>query len=315
MRYLSLVLIVSVGCKKPPPAPKGLDDSANYMMENFYASDDVFNAGITGFLEWYDKEGEALVGESANLDTVNSYTVGDLSPSSVAHLPIDDEILVDPKNDVYEKRDVTDAKGVVSLALMDCTWTRSEAYLARSDQHVVFEEDFEGYERTYLSSRKTFEDASADSDYDAVKDDLFPFDKDFDRDSYAKTLLMTENIVDPTAVLGANMERFDMNLDMRHTEYDLDGEPVGISAIITYNIEAAWGSAGSNALLQSFSIELNVERPKKKTLRMLTVWAHPKGGGIDPDSAIALNFAVNKALGSSERLSAICAGEIDIPKE
>ena len=315
MRYLPLILVVAVACKKPPPAPKGLDESANYMMQNFYANDEIFNAGITGFLKWYEDEGEALTGESANLDTVNSYTVGDLSAAAVAHLPLDDKILVDPKDEVYEKRVVTDAKGVVSLALMDCTWTRAEGYLARPDQDVVFEKDFEGYERDYLSSRKVFEDASSDGEYDPIKDDLLPFEKDFDRDLYAKTLLMTENIVDPTSVLGANMERFDMNLDLRHGEYELDGEMVGIAAIITYNIGAAWGSGGSNALLQSFSIELNVERPKKQTLRMLTVWAQPKGGGIDPDSAIALNFAVNKALGSSERLSDICAGEIVIPKE
>jgi len=315
MRSLSLLLIFAIGCKKPPPAPQGLDDSANYMMENFYASDDVFNAGITGFLQWYEDEGEALVGESASLDTVNSYTVGDLSASSVAHLPIDDEILVDPKNDTYEERVVSNAKGVVSLALMDCTWRRAEGYLARPDQDSVFSDDFEGYERTYLSSRKVYEDASADGDYDPIRTDLLPFDKDFEREAYAKTLLMTENRVDPTAVLGANMERFDMNLDLRHGEYDMDGDRVGISAIITYNIEAAWGSTGANALLQSFSIELNVQRPKGQTLRMLTVWAEPKGGGIDPDSAIALNFAVNKALSSSERLSGICAGDIDIPQE
>jgi len=315
MRYLPLVLIVSVGCKKPPPAPKGLDDSANYMMQHFYDSDDLFNAGITGFLKWYDDEGQELTGEMANLDTVNSYTVGDLSAKSVAHLPLDDKILVDPKDEIYEKRVISNAKGVVSLALMDCVWTRAEGYLARPDQDVVFEEDFEGYERNYTSSRKTFEDASKNSDYDAVREDLSPFAKDFDRDAYGKTLLMTENIVDPTVVLGANMERFDMNLDLRHGEYELDGETVGVAAIITYNIGAAWGSKGTNALLQSFSIELNVERPKKQTLRMLTVWAEPKGGGVDPDSALALNFAVNKALGSSERLSDICAGDIEIPKE
>jgi hypothetical protein len=315
MRTVCFVLIFAVGCKKPPPAPKGLDDSANYMMKHFYASDDLFGAGITGFLNWYEDEGEALVGESANLDTVNSYTVGDLARDSVAHLPIDDDILVDPKKDTFEARDITRAKGVVSLALMDCTWTRAEGYLSRPDQDVVFSEDFEGYERDYLSSRKEFEEGSKEADYDPIRQDLLPFDADFDGASYAKTLLMTENVVDPTAVLGANMERFDMNLDLRHGEFDMEGETVGVSAILTYNIEAAWGSAGANALLQSFSIELNVQRPKGKTLRMLTVWAEPKGGGIDPDSALALNFAVNKALSSSERLSSICAGDIEIPKE
>ena len=45
---------------------------------------------------------------------------------------------------------------------------------------------------------------------------------------------------------------------------------------------------------------------------MLAVWAEPRGGGIEPDSAIALNFAVNKSLASSERMSGICSGEIEL---
>jgi hypothetical protein len=284
-------------------------------MQHFFDSDAMFGAGIEGFLEWYDDEGEDLVDEGATLSTVNSYTVGELTDAAVANLPIDDQILVDPKKDEYEKRDVQAAKGVVSLALMDCTWDESERYLLRPDQDTIFEDDFEGYEREYLSDRDTYEQAARDADFDAIKEDLAPFAKDFDRDAYERTLLMTVNSVDPTAVLGADMEAFEMNLDLRHGEFEWDGDTVGVSAIITYNIEAAWGSAGANALLQSFSIELNVERPGKKTLRMLTVWAQPKGGGIDPDSALALNFAVNKALGSSERLSAVCSGEVDIPKE
>ena len=315
MRALPMLLLIAAGCTKPPPAPDGLDASANYMMEHFYDDELKFDAGIEGFLSWYDEEGAALVDEGATLDTVNSYTVGDLTDAAVDHLPLDDEILIDFKKDEWSKRDPQLAKGVVSLALMDCTWDESERYLLRPDQHILFEETFEGYERTYLSDRDVYEQAALDADFNAVKDDLLPFDAAFDREAFGKTLLMTENMVDPTAVLGANMEPYPMNLDLRHGEYEWGDETVGFSAIITYNIGAAWGSSGANALLQSYSIELNVSRPGNKTLRMLTVWAEPKGGGIDADSALALNYAVNKALGSSERLSEVCSGEVEIAKE
>ena len=111
------------------------------------------------------------------------------------------------------------------------------------------------------------------------------------------------------------MDWYDMNLDMRHGVYDVNGEETAVLAIVTYNIEAAWGQAENNALLQSYSVEINIERGKNKTLRMLAVWSEPKGGGVDPDSALALNFAVNKAGKASDRMSDICAGEIDIAKE
>ena len=42
---------------------------------------------------------------------------------------------------------------------------------------------------------------------------------------------------------------------------------------------------------------------------MLAVWAEPVGAGLSPDDPLVLNFAVNKSLTSSNRLSAICAGE------
>ena len=120
------------------------------------------------------------------------------------------------------------------------------------------------------------------------------------------------NQVDPTKVLVANIDEYEMHLDLRHGVFKVDGEDRGVLAIITYQTEAAWGVKGENALLQQFSVELNVEQPDGKTLRMLSVWAEPKGGGIEPDSAIALNFAKNKSQAASDRMSGICAGEIDI---
>jgi hypothetical protein len=281
-------------------------------MQHFYDDDPMFQAGVQGFVDWYDTEGKALVGERANGDTTDAYTVGDLTPEAVGYLPIDDEILVDPDNDTYEPRDLSKAKGIVSLAEMDCVWTVAEALLVRPDQHVVFSGDFEGYEREYLTSRKAFEDAAGSLEFAAIKDPLDPFADEFDSAAVESSLLRTLNQVDPTKVLIANMDPYPMYLDLRHGLYEVNGEEVGVLAIITYNVGAAWGGAGVNALLQGFSIEINIERQAKKTLRMLAVWSEPKGGGIEPDDPIALNFAVNKSLDASERLSDICAGEITL---
>jgi hypothetical protein len=309
MRLAISLVILAAGCSRPPPAPEGLDASSNYLIENFYSSDAMFQAGVQGFVDWYADAGSELVGEEATLDSVDAYTVGDLTEATIAHLPVDDEILTDPDEETFEPRDLTRAKGVVSLDEMSCAWTEAEALLVRQDQDVIFEDDFEGYERTYLSSRATFEGGAAALEFDAIDEELLPFGADFDRDAVGRSLLMTENMVDPSAVLTANMDPYPMNLDLRHGLFEIDGEELGVLAIITYNIGAAWGSGGKNALLQGFSVEINVERPEGRTLRMLAVWSEPLGGGIDPDSAIALNFAVNKSLKASERLSAVCAGD------
>ena len=191
------ILVAASGCKRPPEAPKGLDASTNYLMKHFYDDDLTFEAGVQGFVDWYDGEGSDLVGEDATLETVDAYTVGDLTADSIAHLPIEDEILVDPKNDTWEKRDISNAKGIVSLAEMDCHWTRAEELLVRKDQHVVFEDDFEGYKRTYVTSRADFEGARKDLDFARVNDPLDPWGPDFDGDATATTLMLTENEVDP----------------------------------------------------------------------------------------------------------------------
>ena len=55
-----------------------------------------------------------------------------------------------------------------------------------------------------------------------------------------------------------------------------------------------------------------MQQDNDKTLRMLAVWAEPYGAGLEPDDPLVLNYAVNKSLGASERLSKICSGEEEI---
>ena len=156
---MSLWMFV-IACQPPPEAPAGLDESTSYMIREFYSDDATYQAGIQGFMQWYEDEGHALVGESATTSNTDSFTIGDLAEEDVAHLPLSEEILLDAAADTWGPRDLSLSKGVVSLALMDCTWTESEEYLLRTDQDSVFENDWEGYERAYVTDLGAYEAAT-----------------------------------------------------------------------------------------------------------------------------------------------------------
>ncbi|MED5373273.1 MAG: hypothetical protein VX899_19800 [Myxococcota bacterium] len=308
-----MVLLWSLfACSPPPPAPEGLDASTSYMVQHFYDDDAMFQAGVQGFMAWYEAEGYELVGVGNDTDDTDSFTVGDLSDENVAHLPLEWELLLDGAEDTWGPRDMSMAKGVVSLAEMECDWIETEDYLVRPDQDAVFNGDWESYERTYLNDRDTFQAASVSGEFDEIEVALDPFADDFDPSTVGRSMLFTVNTADPTKVLTADMQPYELRLDLRHGIYDVGEEQLGAMAILTYNTEAVWDEEGKNALIQSFSIEVNVERPDDKTLRMLAVWAQPYGAGIEPDSALALNYAVGKSLDASIRLSDICSGKESI---
>ena len=141
MRRFTLMLMAVVlasGCKPPPPAPEGLDASSAYLIREFHAADDVFDAGLQGFMEWFDDEGFELVGERATSDTTDAFTVGDLSDTDISYLP------------VVSGRDIEAAAGIVSLSDMDCEVAQSEALLVRPDQFNVFADDWDAYDRTFF---------------------------------------------------------------------------------------------------------------------------------------------------------------------
>ena len=86
-----MILLALTACKAPPEAPSGLDDSTTFVLRNFYADDATFQAGLQGFLNWYETDGAALLGEDATIDTVGAFTVGDLNSADIAHLPVVDD--------------------------------------------------------------------------------------------------------------------------------------------------------------------------------------------------------------------------------
>ncbi len=327
-------VLLGVGCA-PPPAPEGLDAAARYMVRNFWEDDATFEAGVQGFLNWFEDEGKAILGlapchpdavDCEEGKSTDAFTVTDLLPEDIAALPLDEQIVEDTKNfedpddDVLVARDVSKAAGVVSLVEMDCTWIESEALLARPDQDKVFPLDWQSYKRTYATPRKAYDDATSSSTFDPIDEAIDPYADDFDSTAYEGSVMLTDNVVDPTKVFGlVDIGAFPMDLEFRHGIYnvaygDEAPKPTGVFAILTYDREAVWDNSG-NGLAQSYSLEINAERPNGKTLRMLTVWAEPRSGIVSADDPIALNTAVGKARDSSVLLSKICSGEEEIEGE
>jgi hypothetical protein len=302
------LLVLAIACKPPPDAPQGLDDSTAFMMREFYKDDASFQAGVQGFMQWYEDEGYLLVGESATTSNTDSFSVGELSVDDVAHLPLSEEILLDSSTDTWGPRDLSNSKGVVSLAMMDCTWEESEQYLLRPDQDSVFIDDWESYDRTYTTSHDAYEAATISGEFEEVTEETDVFAADFDGTLVDSTQLLTTNQVDPTAVLFVDLGVYEMNLDFRHGQYEVGDDTIGLFAITSYQKDAVWDEAGENGLIQTYSVEINAQQGDQ-TLRMLAVWAEPVGAGLSPDDPLVLNFAVNKSLDSSNRLSAVCAGE------
>ena len=177
-----MLLFLHLACKPPPPAPEGLDAVTSYMVKEFYNEDERFAAGIQGFMNWFDTEGYLLVGEAAGDGNTDTFTLNDLKPGDVEHLPIEDY-----------GQDLSRAKGVISLAEMNCSWKEAEGYLLRKDQDAVFAGDWESYERTYQSDRNTFEQATSDDDFPEISSPVSPFTNDFNSDDVAKTLVYPQS--------------------------------------------------------------------------------------------------------------------------
>lgn len=312
MNRLTLMLplaLSTVACKKLPVAPEGLDESARHMVREFFSDDATFQAGVQGFMAWYEAEGKDLTGIAADVNNSGAFTVGDLIPDDVADLPLDAEIALQMDGDtpVMGARDVTTAAGTVSIAEMECSVKEAEALLARADQENVFPLDWEAYTRTYDNDLATYT-AGWEEGFEKINDVITPYDGAFTFDTYPNTLLFTDNVIDPTPVLTANIEAYPMDLVFRHGVFEVDGREAEAVMVLTFTRAAAWGASGTNGLIQSFSSEINISTEDGRTVRMLTVWAEPRG--IDPDSPIATSFAVNKARDSSDCMSKLCSGEI-----
>jgi hypothetical protein len=292
------VAVLSLGCKPPPPAPEGLQSSLTYLFREFYSEDEVIGAGLTGFMDWFEADGDELLGESADMDNVGEFSLEVLTDQDVAPLPIEDDV------------DLGLALGIVALSELDCDRTEVEGYLVRVDQDVVFGE-FDDYERTFLSSRDDFEGASASGAFEPVAGPLVePYADGFELGELTPSFLFTENQTSTTE-LGITMA-FELLLNMRHGVYEVQGEEVEATMILTWLPERAVSDGGDTSMEQSYSLELDIARPGDKTLRLMASWLQLES--IVPEDMVKVT-GVNKNLKSSERLAEICDGSYDLDPE
>lgn len=285
-------LLAFTACKAPPPAPEGLDSSVQHLYRGFYDSDAEIGAGLTGLMDWFDSEGVELLDQRAELDSVGAFSLAPLSREDIAGLAFDG----DP--------DPAQASGVVALAEMGCDWKRAEQLLIRPDQHVVFEGDFDVYDRTFVTAREAYEGASEAESFAPIGE-LLPTEVLSD---YPSTLMLTENATSSTD-LGVTLP-FDINLHFRHGLFDVQGEPTHAFLILSWAPAVATSDGGNTSMLQSWGIEANLERPGGKTLRVFANWVELESTFVDSDSPVVKTGAVNKAQDSAERLSGICTGDI-----
>jgi hypothetical protein len=300
MKRLVPLLLLAGGCSRPPPAPVGLDDSATFLLRNFYEDDATIGAGLTGWVDWYDDEGAALTDLDATAANVSGFQLAQLDAEDVAMLPVDDD-----------GRDLNKAYGVVALADMDCPWAFAEELLVRGDQNVVFEGDMDTYARTFGTPREDYVDASAALEFAGIDSAIPILDPEFDPAELSTDFMPTMNVV-TASDLGVTLT-YDLMLNFRHGIYEVQGEETVATLIIT-TIPSIAESTDASTLAQSYSIEVDLDRDGR-TFRMLAEWSELDSPIMQPDSPLALSSAVNKIRKTAERMTAICQGDIDIPDE
>lgn len=306
------IIVFWAGCSSPPDAPEGIDATAPYLLRHFRDDDPVLQAGLEGLMAWYEAEGRALVEEEG---ASAGYQLADLRPEDVEHLALDDEILIHVEREEYAPRDVNATGGIVTVAEMDCPWTESMRWLLHPDQHRVFPDEWTDYDRRFLGSPQRFQEAARGQEEPRLRG-VNPYDEGFAPEDHDRAYLVTRNTVDPApAYLGlARIGEFELHLEARQLRFEWAGETLGVFAILSYVPGAAWGDNGVNALLQTYSLEVNVARPGDRTLRALAVWSEPFSTmlPLDPESPLAIREAIRKARLSSDRLAEVCEGRVSI---
>jgi len=307
-----LPLVLALGaCTPPPPAPEGLDEAARFVFREFYANDATVGAGLTGLMNWYEEEGYVLSGQGATIDEeteeegvqpASAFTLADLQWEDLERIPVPDD-----------DRNIEDANGIVSLQEMPCSWKEAEALLVRQDQFHVFEGDFDSYERTYLTSRGSFEAARETLDFAPIPFELPDIHApDYSHDGLESAVMLTKNRVTSTE-LGVTLN-YEMELDFRHGLFEVQGELTPVWMIISWLEEPASGQGGANTFEQAYSIEVTYGTGDT-SLRIFANWTYVDSAIAGPDSPIWSTGAVNKSREAAERLGAICAGDIEIPDE
>jgi hypothetical protein len=308
--HLLLALVaIQPGCARTVPAPEGLDDSTRFLLREFYGDDATISAGLSGFLDWYDEEGNSLVDVEASADNAEGFEVAPLEPADLAALPIPDD-----------GRELLRAQGVIGLARTDCAWDAAEALLVRADQAVVFDGEWSHYERAFVSDRGAFEAASA-----AVAeggDGFAPVGSRVDTPSGGEALdaslepafLLTENAVG-TDEAGVVLD-YTLHIQLRHGRFDVQGEETPVLLLLTWLPERADGEGGTNSIEQVYGVDVLLEREPGHALRLVASWTDVRSPWLsEDDPSLLISTSVRRIQRFADRLTEICREEVELPLE
>ena len=289
-----------IGCQAPPPAPEGLDNSVRYLLNEFYADDLTFGAGLTGLMNWVDDEGNALLELNPNVGNVAEFRLETrLAAEDTRHMP------------VTHGRSPADAPGVVGLAEIGCDWAEGEALHTRGDQDVVFDGEWTSYDRTYASPRADYDAARVADDFPGLTAEIDPTTADWASAELAPLFLKTRNALG-TSSTGVDFD-YTLDLHFRHGRFDVQDEPTEAMVILTWMSEAVDSTNSDNQLFQVYSVDMIVSQGAGQGMRLVANYTEV--GPLDSDNELVQALGVNRILNFAERLNGICTGEAEVPAE
>ncbi len=292
------------GCKAPPPeAPEGLEDTARFLMREFYSDDATMGAGLTGLLQWYEDEGQALDGQSPTTGEDNvaaDFQLQTLLPEDLA-----------PTMVSSSGRELSLAGGVMAVTTLSCDWAGIEMIGGRPDQDVVFEDEWAHYTRVFETDRAAYEAATEARSIPAIDQVLDPTADDFDPADTAESILWTSNPLG-TSEFGVSMD-YTLNIHFRHGLYLVQGQERHATITLTWQPDPTWGSGGSNALHQNWGVDALVEDADGRVVRLVVIWSDIESVATGTD--LLVNLQVNRINRFSDRMSAICDDPSILPPE
>lgn len=302
--FSGVAALAAAGCQPAPPeAPEGLEDTARYLMSQFYCDDAMVGAGLTGLMDWYDEEGTALDGESPTTGEDNVAADFQLQTLLAEDLA--------PTMATSSDRELSLAGGVMAVSTLSCDWAGIEMIGGRADQDVVFEGEWAHYARTFETDRTAYDSATAARRFPSIDRVLDPTADDFDPADTAESILWTSNPLG-TSEFGVSMD-YTLNIHFRHGLYLVQGEERHATITLTWQPDPTWASGGGNALHQNWGVDALVEGADGRVVRLVVIWSDIESVATGTD--LLVNLQVNRINRFSDRMSAICDDPSILPPE
>ncbi len=153
-----LLALLSLGCRRPDPAPTELDELLHFFMAQVDQQDhERIIEGTENLVAWYEASEEAAAGEPFG------GTVSDLTQAEVDALA---ELKWDP--------DPALATGVFAVSELSCDLDAAAAIALEPDQMALFPDNYSAYERSYDTDSQCYLDDRCDAvDWTSEIEDAF----------------------------------------------------------------------------------------------------------------------------------------------